>query len=402
VNTLPDGRTACSARVNEVKELDPEDGPIVHPCFTGAVYRVVPIDYQGQRLGRFVIGPYLPAERREVPRSLLVIDPGLDQEVALEKLSEMPRVREETAERLAAHLTSILDLIIFSGHRAFLTSQMHIASVRESFRELTQKNEALQEAYDKLKELDRLKSNFLATVSHELRTPLTSIIGYSDMLATGIAGELNEEQAEFVETIRKKGDHLLSLISSLLDLGKLEQGNVRLHRSLIDIGDMLEEVQKALAPQANYKDVTIDVELADGLVPVRADETRIRQVLFNLTENALKFSPKGETIILSARTHEDDDEEDDDGFGLVLLSSPQLTLEIAVTDHGPGIPAEEADKVFNAFYQVDGSSTREHGGTGLGLSIVQRLVDAHGGRVWVESEPGVATSFRFTIPDHEA
>ncbi|HEY8428595.1 MAG TPA: PocR ligand-binding domain-containing protein, partial [Sandaracinaceae bacterium] len=217
VNSLPEGRPACSTLVDEVKAVDPQDGPVVHPCFTGAVYRIVPIDYQGRRLGRFVIGPYLPAERREVPRSLLVIDPGIDQETAREALGEMPRLREETAERLAAHLSRVLDLIVFSGHRAFLTSEMHVASVRESYRELAEKTEALQEAYDKLKELDRLKSNFLATVSHELRTPLTSIIGYSDMLAAGIAGPLNEEQSEFVETIRSKGDHLLSLITSLLD-----------------------------------------------------------------------------------------------------------------------------------------------------------------------------------------
>ena len=122
----------------------------------------------------------------------------------------MPRVRPETAERIAEHLRGVLDLILFSGHRAHLTSAMHLATVRENYRDLAEKNARLQDAYDKLKELDRLKSNFLATVSHELRTPLTSIIGYSEMLQAGIAGDLSEEQASFVETIRSKGELLLS------------------------------------------------------------------------------------------------------------------------------------------------------------------------------------------------
>jgi signal transduction histidine kinase len=398
VNTLGEGRPACSALVAEVKELDPPRDAIEHPCFTGALYRVVPIDYQGRRLGRFVLGPYLPAELREVPRTLLALDPGIEHEKARAALSDMPRVRRETAERLADHLGRTLDLIIFSGHRAFLTTEMHLASVRESYRNLSEKTDALQVAYDRLKELDRLKSNFLATVSHELRTPLTSIIGYSDMLATGIAGALNEEQAEFVDTIRDKGDHLLALISSLLDLGRLEQGNMPLHREAVDPAALLQDVAKTLGPQSAKKAVAIEVELGEGLRAVPADPVRLRQVLFNLTENAVKFSPPGQTVTLAARTYELEPD-GGDGMGLVLLATPRRVLELSVTDRGPGIAPDERKKVFDAFYQVDGSSTREHGGTGLGLSIVKRLVEAHGGEVWIESELGEGTTFRLTLPE---
>ncbi|HBQ11953.1 MAG TPA: histidine kinase [Myxococcales bacterium] len=399
VNTLKQGRPACSALVSEVNGIDPQDGVVVHPCFTGAVYRIVPIDYQGRRLGRFVIGPYLPAEKKEVPRSLLVLDPDIDPEQARSGLMEMPRVREETADRLSEHLTHILDLIIFSGHRAFLTSQMHVASVRESYRTLSEKNEELQEAFDRLKELDRLKSNFLATVSHELRTPLTSIIGYSDMLATGIAGDLNEEQAEFVETIRGKGDHLLALISSLLDLGKLEQGNLPLKRELIDPAELLDEVAKTMTPAAEKKSVKMAVNVEGALHPFAVDPVRIKQVLFNLSENAVKFSPRGGTVTLSVRSVELESEGGGDGMGFVLMAAPKTALEISVSDQGPGIPSGEQDKIFDAFYQVDGSSTREHGGTGLGLSIVKRLVEAHAGQVWVDSVVGEGTTFSFTIPE---
>lgn len=401
VNTLREGRVACSTLVSEVKSIDPQDGTVEHPCFTGAIYRVVPIDYQGRRLGRFVLGPYFPAETREVPPSLLVLDPDIDGEQARNALSEMPRVRAETAERLATHLTHILDLIIFSGHRAFLTSEMHVASVRESFRTLAEKNAALQEAYDKLKELDRLKSNFLATVSHELRTPLTSIIGYSDMLITGIAGELNPEQEEFVDTIRSRGDHLLSLISSLLDLGKLEQGNTALSRELIDAPALVNDVAKTLRPMASKMEVSIETRIDGALPKVNADTIRIRQILFNLTENAVKFSPKGEVVMISVRGVDLEPSDDGAGMGFVLLAAPRAALEFAISDNGVGIPRGERDKIFDAFYQIDGSSTRQHGGTGLGLSIVRRLVEAHGGTVWVDSEVGRGTTFRFTIPEVE-
>ena len=400
VNTFPRGRNACSALVGAVKELDPQRGMLVHPCFTGAVYRVAPIEYHGRRLGRFVIGPYLPAEIDAVPRSLLVIDDGIDAEQARSALDEMPRVRRETAERIAGHLERVLELILFSGHRAFLTSEMHVASVREGYRELAEKNDALQRAYDQLKELDRLKSNFLSTISHELRTPLTSIIGYSDMLAGGLAGELNQEQLEFVETIRSKGDHLLALISSLLDLGKLEQGNLALHREPLDAKALVDDVARTLAPLAAKKGVRFVVQAAPDLPSLEADPVRLRQILFNLAENAIKFSPHGGRITLGVRATEV--EGDADPMGFVLMAAPRRALELWVSDEGRGIPEHEREKIFDAFYQIDGSSTREHGGTGLGLSIVKRLVSAHGGQVWVESEAGRGATFRFTVPEPEA
>ncbi len=400
VNSLGEGRPACSALMSQVKDIDP-DGTVIHPCFTGAVYRIVPIDYQGRRLGRFVIGPYLPAERKEVPRSLLMLDPALDQEHARQALLTMPRVRHETAERLESHLVRVLDLIVFSGHRALLTSEMHIASVRESYRELAEKSEALQAAYDRLRELDRLKSNFLATVSHELRTPLTSIIGYSDMLATGMAGELTTEQAEFVETIRSKGDHLLALITSLLDLGRLEQGQLALKLEPLDPAALAEDVRKTLAPHAAKKDLRLETEIIGELPRIEADSIRVRQVLLNLAENAVKFSPRSTRVLLSVRGCELAGEAED-AMGLVLMAAPRRALEFAVTDAGPGIAQAEQARIFDAFYQVDGSSTREHGGTGLGLSIVKRLVEAHGGTVSVSSQLGEGTTFRFVIPEPDA
>jgi two-component system sensor histidine kinase BarA len=400
VNTLGHGRTACSRTVGEVKRIDPTDGPVLHPCFTGAVYRVVPIDYHGRRVGRFVVGPYLPAEVKEVPRSLLVIDPGIDAERARTDLAGLPRVRAETADRIATHLRGILDLLLFSSHKAYLTSEMHIASVRESFRELAEKNARLESAYEKLKELDRLKSNFLATVSHELRTPLTSIIGYSEMLESGIAGEIVGEQLEFIQIIREKGEHLLQLITSLLDLGKLEQGSIRLERSPVDVTWLLDDVQKTFVPRAQKRGVKMEIAVAPGLRKMSGDVVRLRQVMFNLVENAVKFSPDNGIITLSARSVELLDESD--SAGAVLMAETIPAVEIRIRDAGAGMPKEELPKIFDAFYQVDSSSTRQHGGAGLGLSIVKRIVEAHGGTISVDSAPGDGTVFTVVIPEPEA
>ncbi|MEM7448210.1 MAG: ATP-binding protein [Myxococcota bacterium] len=397
VNTLPGGRRSCAATVGEVKGLRP-NATAVHPCFTGAVYRVTPIEYQGRQVGRVVIGPYLPIETGQVPKSLLVVDPEVQSEEARRHLEEMPRVRAETAIRIGEHLRGIVDLLLFASHRAHLTSEMHIASVRESYRELTEKTERLQQAFDQLKELDRLKSNFLATVSHELRTPLTSIIGYSEMLASGMAGELNQEQLEFAETIHTKGDHLLELISSLLDLSKLEQGSLKLARREVTPSDILHDVATTLIPRASKKNIRVQVESAEHVGTVSGDPVRIRQILSNLGDNALKFTPEGGTVFLSAGTTELDDHEDG-GSGHVLFGASRPAVEFVVRDTGMGIPKGELPRIFNAFYQVDGSSTREHGGVGLGLSIVQRLTEAHEGTIAVESEVGAGTTFRVVLPE---
>ncbi|MBW2464044.1 MAG: HAMP domain-containing histidine kinase [Deltaproteobacteria bacterium] len=309
----------------------------------------------------------------------------------------MPRVREETALRIAHHLRNIVDLILFSSHRAHLTSEMHVASVRESYRELAEKNDALQSAYNRLKELDQLKSNFLATVSHELRTPLTSIIGYSEMLTSGIAGDLNAEQSEFVQTIHDKGDHLLSLIASLLDASKLEQGQLTLSRQPLDAGQLIRSVVTTIIPNANKKSITVESQVDDGVPQVIGDSIRIHQVLQNLADNALKFTTTGGRIILGARATEMLD--DDGGFGAVLMAASKPAVEFRIEDTGMGIAPDQVERIFDAFYQVDGSSTREHGGAGLGLSIVKRLIEAHGGTIRIESSVGVGTTFFVTIPE---
>jgi signal transduction histidine kinase len=399
VNTLDDGRRACAATVGGVRSRLPGDsGDVVHPCFTGAAYRILALEYDGRRVGRLIVGPFMPAGIDQSPPSLLAIDKGISRERADKLLARMPRAKAETITRIAGHLKSALDLILFSGHKSLVTSKMHLASVRESYRQLEDKTARLQEAFDRLKELDRLKSNFLATVSHELRTPLTSIIGYSEMLSEGLAGEMKPEQAEFVKTIHDNGQNLLSLIMGLLDLSKLESGTMQTKMRAISIEPVIGEVVSTLTPTARKKSVSLDLKVDKGLAPLRGDPERLRQVFLNLTENALKFTPAGGSVTLSAKMVAGEVGDEDDDAGLALLAPTRRRLEVGVADTGIGIPAREREKVFDAFYQVDSSSTREYGGTGLGLSIVKRLVEVHGGSIRIEDNQPKGTVFIVSLP----
>jgi two-component system, NarL family, sensor histidine kinase BarA len=399
VNRTTQGRRACESTVAAVKARDAgETGDVLHPCFTGAAYRVIALVYDGRRVGRLIIGPFLPTTVTEVPATLVGVDPNIDRERAQALLSRMPRAKLETVTRIAAHLKASLDLILFSGHKAFVTSQMHLLSVRESYRQLEDKTARLQEAFDKLRELDRLKSNFLATVSHELRTPLTSIIGYSEMLTEGLAGELTPEQLEFVKTIHAKGGHLLSLIMSLLDMSKLENGTMRIAMQSMRIEPVLAEVISTLTPTARKKGIKLQLDQRHGLAELRGDPERLRQVFLNLVENAIKFTPSQGTVTLSGAMVEDADLGEEEEAGLALVAPTRAAVQIRVADTGIGIPSRERARVFDAFYQIDSSSTREYGGTGLGLSIVKRLVDGHGGSISIESNEPRGTVFVVRLP----
>jgi two-component system, NarL family, sensor histidine kinase BarA len=400
INQMPEGRAACTLIVGAVKRLSPKaDSATVHACFSGAHYQVASLCYDGRVIGKIVIGPYLPAELREVPETLASTVPSLDPQRAAELLPRMPRARAQTIAQIIDHVRRVLDLILFSGHKSLLTSQMHLASVRESYRELQDKNARLQQAYDKLKELDRLKSNFIATISHELRTPLTSIIGYSEMLSEGIGGELRPEQTEFVVTIREKGEQLLSLIMSLLDLSKLESGTSSLQKSEIVLSELFADVASSLMPAAHKKSVALGVGTIDPRADkIVADPTKLRQSIINLADNAIKFTPSNGRIELSAAVVADQSADGDDDFGVSLLAPARNVVEIRVADSGIGIPEEERAKVFDAFYQVDSSSTREFGGTGLGLAIVKRLVEAHQGSVHIRDNHPRGTIMVIALP----
>ncbi len=405
VFSFPEGRHRCTATVGRVKDgplaltddarapLMQEPAPhglITVPCFTGLRYLVMPVLWEGDVLGRVVLGPFVPEDLDGLPETLTRIG-ALDLARAEQLLSRVRRAPEGAVARVVEHFCQVLEALVASGQKVFLTSAVHIEATLETNRQLEEQNRRLEEMNQRLKELDRLKSSFLATVSHELRTPLTSIIGYSEMLAEGLAGALNGEQSEYVHTIMEKGETLLKLISSILDLNQIEAGKVRLVFESVQLRQLVASAVSSVTPQAQKKGVRLESHAPSGaLVPVMADRDRLRQAVVNLLANAVKFTPPGGTVKLSLSPVEPQPE----------LVAPGY--RVVVEDSGVGIARDELDKIFRSFYQVDGSSTREYGGAGLGLAIVKSFVEGHGGQVNVESTVGLGSRFTMVLPSRPA
>jgi signal transduction histidine kinase len=221
------------------------------------------------------------------------------------------------------------------------------------------------------------KSQFLATMSHELRTPLNAIIGFSEVLREQMFGELNERQLAYVDDVLEAGRHLLSLINDVLDLAKIEAGRMDLTLSRVAIPDVLRSAVSMHSERADRGGVHLGLTTEPEEITITADERRVRQIVFNLLSNAVKFTPTDGRVDVSAHL--------DDG-----------RVEIAVADTGPGIAPEDLDTIFEEFEQASDGKQAE--GTGLGLPLARKLVELHGGRLWVESEVGKGSTFRFTIP----
>jgi signal transduction histidine kinase len=249
----------------------------------------------------------------------------------------------------------------------------------ESRVQLTEQNQALILSYDKAREANRLKTQFLSTMSHELRTPLNSIIGYSYIMSERMAGQLDDEAHKMIKVVSTSAEHLLGLINMILDLSKIEAGRMEIVESDIDMYKFVDVIAAQMAVLAAEKDLALAIEI-DPTLPslVRGDERRLMQIIINLLSNAVKFTERG--TITYATTWE------------------QNCVMIRVRDTGVGIPASALLYIFDEFRQVDGSTKRQHGGTGLGLAIARKLARAMGGDIDVESTVGVGTTFTVRLP----
>jgi signal transduction histidine kinase len=243
---------------------------------------------------------------------------------------------------------------------------------------VNQMNDELRRLYSELATTSQHKSEFLASMSHELRTPLNAIIGFSQVLREKMVGDVNEKQEEYLDDIISSGNHLLSLINDVLDLSKVEAGQVELEIAPFSLRDALERGVSMVKERATKNGVGLTLEAGAQAGVVEADERRISQVVFNLLSNAVKFTPAG---------------------GNVVVSSIPVNGEVrvSVSDTGPGIATEDQTRIFEEFQQTD-IGARQLEGTGLGLALSKRLIELHGGRIWVESELGRGSMFTFALP----
>jgi signal transduction histidine kinase len=215
-------------------------------------------------------------------------------------------------------------------------------------------------------------------MSHELRTPLNAILGYTELMADGIYGQLPEKTMGVLKRLESNGRHLLGLINDVLDLSKIEAGQLTLDLTDYSLEDIAQTVRSTLEPLAADKKLTFKVDVSPKLPAGHGDGRRLTQVLINLVGNAIKFTDAGEVVITGGTA---------DG-----------SFHLSVRDTGPGISAADQAKLFQEFQQADNAITRKKGGTGLGLAISKRIVEMHGGKIWVESQVGQGSTFSFTVP----
>ena len=363
----------------------------------GAIYTLDEATQKFELRSTYGMDEALVAAIRE--RDIRIGDPGIGQAAAERAPVQIPDLRNEPPE--------LLEVLVRAGFRALLMVPLlgpdwivgalvvrrkapgefpkSTVELLETFADQSvlaiQNARLFREIEEKGRELEiasKHKSQFLANMSHELRTPLNAILGYSELVLDNIYGEMPEKARAVLERLQANGRHLLGLINDVLDLSKIEAGQLTLSLDDYSLSDVVHGVVSAVEPLAAEKRLAFKAEVAPDLPAGHGDGRRLSQVLLNLVGNAIKFTDKGEVAIRASATNG--------------------AFTVAVCDTGPGITAADQAKIFEEFQQADSSITRKKGGTGLGLSIAKRIIEMHGGRIWVESEPGKGSTFYFTLP----
>lgn len=305
---------------------------------------------------------------------------NLGMDLGLIKIETVKNKNDEAlialqVKTLIFFITTFLAILAILGvfiWRAYFSVSHYEKVILNQNTKITENNLRLMEA-------SRNKSEFLANMSHELRTPLNSIIGFSEVLLEKYFGELNPKQTSYVQNINNSGQHLLELINDVLDLSKIEAGQFELQKSQFKLSKVFELVIDILNVRAKKKNIEFTNTGVDNLGQFYADERALRQILLNLLTNAIKFTPEGGKVTLNAICNDQN-------------------LEVAISDTGIGIAKENQEAVFEEFIQVNSTATKSQEGTGLGLAIVRRLIEMHGGQIYLVSELGKGSTFSFHIP----
>jgi signal transduction histidine kinase len=259
------------------------------------------------------------------------------------------------------------------------TTRRYMKSLQKAMEQLKESQRMIERKNVELRKLDRLKTSFINIISHELRTPLSVIKGYTQTIHNQTLGSITEEQEKALSVVLRNTDRLNNLIQDLLDTSQLQSGYMEFSPQRSDVKKLVDEAVETIRPSADLKDIKINLAVEEGLPELIIDGEQIKKVIMHLVNNSIKFSPDGSVINVRAKKQADG----------VLFE---------VQDFGRGIPKTEQKKVFETFYQVDSGMDRKFGGAGLGLAISRFLVNVHGGDIWVESDSGKGSTFRFTLP----
>jgi signal transduction histidine kinase len=354
----------------------------------------------GYRVTTAVNGRGALEQIKKQPFNILISDIQLPDISGLEILEMAKEINPETAVVMITGHASIETAVeaINDGAYAYvlkpaaiseletiisnaLREQRLLVENRELVESLQQSNKSLEEANRALEQVSRAKSNFAAKMSHELRTPLNSILGFSEVLLSDQLSPKDEAtRNEFLNYIHISTKHLINLIDGILDLSRVESGKINLELSEFDLAMLIEDVRITVLPMLKAKEQTLGIEIDEVISPILADESKMKQIFLNLISNAHKFTPRGGSIKILCRSE-----------------NPHL-LHCSVIDNGIGISLQDQQKIFEEFGQVGGSPNNRGQGVGLGLSIAKRLVELHGGNIWLVSELGSGSTFTFSIP----
>ncbi len=395
-------RSACEelVQLTRARQQGARGELVAHRCFTGAEYRECELHVDGRSIGRVVVGPFRPAGTRRAEPVFAGLDRRIDGEFADRELLRLPELTHEQVDAMLRGARATVEGLAARGRDLAVLRAVQSAEQHGPAEELARKNDELERANAHLRELDRVKGNFLATISHELKTPLTSILGYAEMLSENIGGVLPDEQRGFVAVISDRARQLLAMITSIIELARMDQGRLRARATAVSVTELAREVADTFVPSARKKHIQLEVSIDERTPDARGDAGYLRQVLHNLVDNAMKFTPDGGTVSIAiSPTTASLADPTDELVGLAVLAHPQPAVEIRVSDTGVGIPQSERGRVFDAFYQVDTGVARQFGGAGLGLAIVRRIVDGLGGLVRADDTPsGTGVAMVVVLP----
>jgi len=349
-----------------------------------------PVAFNGERYGTIVVEMSTTALQTKLRGHLttlliltaLVVCAALFLGVRLEKIVSAPIL---DLAALAREVSERHDY----GIRARTVSNDEIGVLADGFNEMLTQIERRQRERDEADQRTKEKSQFLANMSHELRTPLNAIIGFSEILRTRMADRAAERELKFLDNINSSGQHLLGIVNDILDLSKIEAGRMEITPERFPIAIAIDGVTSLMRGVSSQRRITIDVEIEPGLPDIEADPVKVKQVLYNLVSNALKFSPEDSVITIRVESRAEDQ---------APLYEPAVSMR--VTDRGIGIDPKDHARIFLEFQQVDSRISRQFGGTGLGLTLVKKFVDMHGGVVDLESALGEGSTFIVTFPLH--